>query len=232
MFTDHQGSVRDVTDNTGALVDHIFYDSYGNPEGDDPNGPKHLRLCRLLRRHSHGLLLHGPPHLRATNRRLPAARPDLPGSEPNPYPYVNNSPTNWTRPSGLAAYDPAAANWHHLLDQAVFDEAFLTKYGLKDAVKIHSSEYGWIVQSGEHTGKGGIHPEGWSQAWKDWIKRLEEKGVKITKELIRCPTGEDEAGLWVGGKGVRGWGRFRNLGWKVRGGRSEARGRSSEVEGE
>ncbi len=37
MFTDHQGSVRDVTDNTGALVDHIFYDSYGNAEGDDPN---------------------------------------------------------------------------------------------------------------------------------------------------------------------------------------------------
>ena len=36
MFTDHQGSVRDVTDNDGEIVDHIFYDSYGNPDGDDP----------------------------------------------------------------------------------------------------------------------------------------------------------------------------------------------------
>jgi RHS repeat-associated protein len=41
MLTDSQGSVRDVADNDGQVVDHILYDSYGNVRNETDDTVQH-----------------------------------------------------------------------------------------------------------------------------------------------------------------------------------------------
>ena len=57
--------------------------------------------------------------------------------------YVGNHPTNSTDPSGLA--EGWEWNWHHMLDQAIFDQGFMNRHGLN--IDIHSRQYGWMLRA-------------------------------------------------------------------------------------
>lgn len=72
--------------------------------------------------------------------------------------YVTNSPIDYIDYLGLQI------DWHHLVPQAI------ERYLAKD-INIHSSEYGYHIDSKYHTGKGGVHPEGWNQEWEAWAKK-------------------------------------------------------------
>jgi hypothetical protein len=95
--------------------------------------------------------------------------------------YVGNNSVNYVDPSGLAG-NGWEWHWHHLLDQSIFTPEFMARHGLN--IDIHSPEYGWMMRGMDHTGAGGIHPEGWSRAWRDWIGDHEGRGTKITKAMI------------------------------------------------
>ena len=46
--------------------------------------------------------------------------------------------------------DPWAWNWHHMLDQDIFDEEFLAKHGLTGKIDINNPKYGWMLRAKDH----------------------------------------------------------------------------------
>jgi hypothetical protein len=70
------------------------------------------------------------------------------------------------------------------LDKAIFTQAFLSRHELT-GLDINSEKFGWMLQAKDHIGCDGVHPQGWSDDWKAWIKRKEDKGIKITPGMVR-----------------------------------------------
>ena len=98
MFTDHQGSVRDITDNTVAIVDHILYDSYGNAEETSPSVQHTNGFAGYMCDPVTGLYItvyrfYDP----VTGRWM---QQDLVPDDSNPYRYARNSTTNFIDPNG------------------------------------------------------------------------------------------------------------------------------------
>ena len=76
-LTDNLGSVRVLTDNTGAVIDEINYDAYGNILNQtEPFGQRPLPLDRPAVRFSHGLTVQPCAVLRPDDRPLDQPRPD------------------------------------------------------------------------------------------------------------------------------------------------------------
>src|SRR5262249_55324687 len=116
-----------------------------------------------------------------------------------PYrPGVDPEPVAWAGPAILTGEQPTATllgfgitvpgdwrwiwHWHHNLPQEIFTPDFLKARGLK--ININSPRWGYMLQGIDHIGKGGLHLEGWNQAWLDWIKLQDEKGIPITEQSI------------------------------------------------
>ncbi|MFO1065365.1 MAG: LamG-like jellyroll fold domain-containing protein [Pirellulales bacterium] len=105
MLTDHLGTVRDLINNQGQVVNHFKYDSYGNLVfSSDPTGHK-------TRYHYTGRELDaatGMQYNRAryydssTGRFISQDPKGLAAGDPNLYAYVSNSPIEDRDPSGLA----------------------------------------------------------------------------------------------------------------------------------
>jgi RHS repeat-associated protein len=99
LLGDHLGTTRDVVDDSGALVRHYVFDSYGNLEGSVAE-TKVLFAGRELDS------LTGLYYVRArwydpAVGRWASEDPSGLGPDTNPYRYVANSPVNYTDPSGL-----------------------------------------------------------------------------------------------------------------------------------
>jgi RHS repeat-associated protein len=104
-LTDHLGTVRDITDATGAVINHVAYDAFGQilsqtaPEFGD-------RYTYTAREYDPAL---GQYYYRARTYdpragRFTAEDPlRFAAGDPNLYRYVGNSPLNWTDPWGYAA---------------------------------------------------------------------------------------------------------------------------------
>ncbi|WP_158545443.1 RHS repeat domain-containing protein [Bremerella cremea] len=194
-LTDHLGSIRDwaeyddLTDTTYDAnhitydANHITYDAFGNVLSET-NATLDIANFGFTARYfdeATGLQYNTNRWYNAQLGRWMSQDPiGFEGGDENLYRYVGNGPTIATDPSGLA--EGWEWNWHHLLDRAIFNEDFITKYGLK--ININSAKYGWMLRAKDHTWTGGIHPEGWSRDWKEWIRQYEEKGTIITKEMI------------------------------------------------
>ena len=54
-------------------------------------------------------------------------------------------------------------HWHHMIPLEFSDN-------VKDIIDINSRRYGYHIDSKYHTGKKGLHPEGWNKEWKKWFK--------------------------------------------------------------
>ena len=107
-LTDHEGSVRDVVDNSGSVLDHIKYDSFGNILSQS-NSADAMRLAYTGQQYDSqtGLYYdHARYYDPSTGRFLSTDPAGFTAGDENLYRYVGNSPVDSTDPTGLCADSP------------------------------------------------------------------------------------------------------------------------------
>jgi RHS repeat-associated protein len=123
-LTDRLGSVRELANNTtGALIDEIAYGGFGNVESETTpaNGDRYKYTGREFFVEI-GLYDYRARTYDATIGRFYQEDPIFVWAGPNLYRYVENSPTNYTDPNGLAKspkveLKPGEAGYgHHYVD--------------------------------------------------------------------------------------------------------------------
>jgi len=120
-LTDHLGSVRDMADTAGTVIDHIQYDSFGNVlwETNREAGDRFKFTGREYDAET-GLYYYRARYYDPTVGRFIMEDPLRFGAgEPNLYRYVFNSPTNYVDPTGCAGQDREdrdSGGWRDLLD--------------------------------------------------------------------------------------------------------------------
>ncbi|MCI0333620.1 MAG: NucA/NucB deoxyribonuclease domain-containing protein [Planctomycetes bacterium] len=117
LLADHQGSIRDVVDDTGALRNHVEYDSFGNitqegvpqPAG---SGASANAVDQLFYYHGQerdkntGLQQHGERWYDAQMGRFISQDPIF--ADANLYRYAHNNPVLYVDPSGLYTQLPTS----------------------------------------------------------------------------------------------------------------------------
>ncbi|WP_337175134.1 RHS repeat-associated core domain-containing protein [Paludisphaera sp.] len=101
-LADKLGSVRDVVDTSGAVINHIVYDSFGKvvSETSPANGDRHKFTGREYDAET-GLYYYRARYYDSTTGRFLEQDPvGFSAGDANLYRYVGNSPTNATDPSG------------------------------------------------------------------------------------------------------------------------------------
>jgi RHS repeat-associated protein len=101
-LADRQGSVRDLTDATGAVQDHLTYDGFGNATETNPAfGDRYQYTGREFDRET-GLQYNRARYYDPKIGRWTSEDPKgFDAGDANWYRYVHNGPTNGTDPSGL-----------------------------------------------------------------------------------------------------------------------------------
>jgi RHS repeat-associated protein len=103
MLADHQGSIRQIVDNTGSLLNQITYDSYGNIT-NQTNPSVTFRFGYTGREWDGetGQYYYRARYYDARVGRFLSTDPiGFTAGDANLYRYVGNSPTNWVDPYGL-----------------------------------------------------------------------------------------------------------------------------------
>jgi RHS repeat-associated protein len=99
----------------------------------------------------------------------------------NLYGFVLNNPVSLIDILGLegcgsgsdGSGESPKPNWHH--DYPQEHEKFFKSKG----IDIHEAKRGTIFEDpADHTGKGGIHPEGYNKDWDDWIEEHQDADDK------------------------------------------------------
>ncbi|WP_044290863.1 RHS repeat domain-containing protein [Rivularia sp. PCC 7116] len=101
-LTDNQGTVRDVVDNNGTVVNHITYDSFGRVTGES-NENVDFRFGYTGREFDEetGQYYYRARYYDAAVGQFISEDPiGFEAGDPNFYRYVNNSPANFTDPTG------------------------------------------------------------------------------------------------------------------------------------
>ena len=113
-LTDRLGTVRDIMDNSGGLIDHRTYDAYGNilteayPTTGDAYGFAGGRSDLVT-----GEILFGARWYDPASEKWTTVDPsEFDSVTTNFLAYAGNSPTNYTDPSGL---DPGGLDWSDTL---------------------------------------------------------------------------------------------------------------------
>jgi RHS repeat-associated protein len=120
MLGDNQGSIRDVVDSNGSLINHVVYDSFGKVQSQS-NAGYDLRFGYTGREQDNetGLNYYRARYYDASNGRFISEDPiGFGGRDTNLYRYVRNSPTNFIDPSGLYS-----RNLQMLLNLTIPDES-------------------------------------------------------------------------------------------------------------
>jgi RHS repeat-associated protein len=101
---DRQGSVRDLTDETGAVQDHLNYDGFGKASETNPTfGDRYKYTAREYDSET-GLQYNRARYYDATIGRWTSEDPQgFAAGDANLYRYVGNNPPNRTDPRGLEA---------------------------------------------------------------------------------------------------------------------------------
>ena len=148
-LTDHQGSVRDVIDNDGAVLNHITYDSFGQvtSESDDSVDFRFGYTGRELDDET-GLNYYRARYYDSAIGQFVSNDPlGFEGGDANLYRYVFNAPLSYTDPSGqigqtinrILASEPVY-NTLNVLDQAAAGVADAGTFGLSSHAR--SAMYG------------------------------------------------------------------------------------------
>jgi RHS repeat-associated protein len=116
MLADHQGSIRQIVDNGGALLNQITYDSYGNIT-NQTNPSVTFRFGYTGREWDGetGQYYYRARYYDARVGRFLSTDPiGFAAGDANLYRYVFNSPMNFTDPSGLRTeiYIHSGKNWY------------------------------------------------------------------------------------------------------------------------
>jgi RHS repeat-associated protein len=113
--TDYQGSIRFVTDTTGAVLDSISYDAYGAITTEtNPTVSRRFGLDGYQWDSWTTMYDDARRYYLADARRFMTQDPMGLAAGPNPNEYVNDAPTNGTDPTGqwlIASNYAAARNW-------------------------------------------------------------------------------------------------------------------------
>jgi len=188
-LTDHLGSIRDLVHYVEAtdqstVDEHFTYSAFGEVTSGDTSRIRYLYTAQEYDADT-GLFYYDARWYDPNTGEFISNDPiGFAAGDANLYRYVGNQPTTLTDPSGMAEYNPYQWHWHHLLDQAIFDGDFIGRHGL-DGLDIHSQKFGWMLQAQDHIGCDGVHPQGWSDDWKAWIKKKEDAGKTISPGMIR-----------------------------------------------
>nr|WP_250566064.1 RHS repeat-associated core domain-containing protein [Adonisia turfae] len=107
-LTDHQDSVRDVIANSGNILNRIVYDSFGQVTSEtNPNFDFRFGYTGRERDDAAGLMYYRAHYYDpAVGRFLSEDSLGFDAGDANLYRYVFNGPTNYTDPSGEAAFAP------------------------------------------------------------------------------------------------------------------------------
>ena len=97
---DHLGTIRDITNSTGSVVDHLDYDGFGNTSTTPTGGDRCLFTSREYDSES-GLYYGRQRYYNPSLGRWQSEDTAGLGVDSNPYRYVGNSPTNYIEPTGL-----------------------------------------------------------------------------------------------------------------------------------
>jgi RHS repeat-associated protein len=111
-LTDNLGSVRDVIDSTGALLDHLDYSSFGQISAEsNPAARPLFTYTGGLFDSATGLVRDGARLYDPRLGRFISQDPlSFAGGDANLYRYTGNDPINATDPSGYSTYDGSAAS--------------------------------------------------------------------------------------------------------------------------
>jgi RHS repeat-associated protein len=110
-LADHQGTIRDVTDANGAVINHLRYDSFGKVISQTrPTAFFRFGYTGRETDTESGLMYYRARYYDPGVGRFIGEDPiGFDGGDPNLYRYVGNSPLNYTDPSGLLRNVPARA---------------------------------------------------------------------------------------------------------------------------
>jgi RHS repeat-associated protein len=111
---DHQDTVRDITNASGTVIDHITYDSFGNVLAEtNPAAGDRFRFTGRENEPTTGLSYYRSRYYDpGPGRFISEDSWAFSAGDPNFYRYVANAPTNYTDPTGHVA----------LLEMAIIDE--------------------------------------------------------------------------------------------------------------
>ena len=105
---DHLGSVRDLANTSGQVIDHVKYDSFGRVlyESQSSNGDRFKYTAREL--DSNGLYYYRARYYDAAIGRFLSEDPKrLAAGDANMFRYVGNAPTLRIDPMGTDGIDPS-----------------------------------------------------------------------------------------------------------------------------
>jgi RHS repeat-associated protein len=102
-LTDKLGTVRDITSESGTVIDHVAYDSFGQVtnETSSPNGDRFKFVGREYDSATGLYFDRARNYDPATGRFLSRDPMGFRAGDANLYRYVGNGPVNWTDPTGL-----------------------------------------------------------------------------------------------------------------------------------
>jgi RHS repeat-associated protein len=183
FLTDYQGTVRDIVDNTGIIIDHVTYDSFGRIVGQ--TSPMTLRFAYTGREwdgETAQYYYRARYYDDAVGRFISEDPIGFSAGDNNLNRYVGNSPTNWEDPSGLFPRIPSTYNTD-LLDTIAAPPISIDSYR-----KFHCRK---------HYLGGGLSSEdarGFAKKinteYKGWLKELPPCPVK--KEQCKLPQFEED----------------------------------------
>jgi RHS repeat-associated protein len=112
-LTDRLGTIRDVVNTTGTVLDHVIYDSFGNvtSETNATNGDRFKFTGREYDAAT-GLYYYRARYYDPSTGRFMRQDPSgYAAGDSNLYRYTGNGPTNETDPAGLDGGAPTAWDW-------------------------------------------------------------------------------------------------------------------------
>jgi RHS repeat-associated protein len=102
-LTDHEGSVRDIVDTSGTVLDHIAYDSYGNVTSESsPSNGDRFKFDGMAMDAAIGLYYDNARYYDSASGRFVSQDPTgFTSGDENLFRFTHNSPSNQTDVTGL-----------------------------------------------------------------------------------------------------------------------------------
>jgi RHS repeat-associated protein len=124
LLTDYQGTVRDVADNSGAILDHLVYDSFGNivSQTDPTDAPRLGYTGQQIDPETGFNYDHARYYNPETGTFLNQDPKGFKAGDQNLYRYVDNSPLDKTDPTGMSSWysDPS---WYGALAKSLWNDS-------------------------------------------------------------------------------------------------------------
>ena len=101
-LADHEGTIRDIVNDSGSVVDHRVFDGFGKVTSEERSGHRLcLRLCGRVLGRCDRHEPDGPAGVRSVGGAWASRDPLGLAAGPNPYAYCGNSPMTHIDPMGL-----------------------------------------------------------------------------------------------------------------------------------